>query len=140
MQSGPDKDYKYDEFIENTYQIDDDEIDLFKNHRNAIQHFAGYNLKALIVKIFEIDCSDQLQFDTNNDSFIIMLPICQLFADQYYSCEKFQQTVSEFNVFLLDVTHALSENVTDQKIVKNIQSEIKPYLEDGETFVCFCLK
>lgn len=140
MQSGPEKNQRYDDLMENTYQVDDDELDLFKDHRDAIYHFSGYNLKASLITTLEIDCSDELYFDENGYSFIIMRPICQRFADQYYSCEKFYWTACEFRVFLYHIIQKMTENNIDDDAVKDIQTNIISILEEGKTFVCFCFK
>lgn len=141
MQNGPDKNTShYDELMENSYMIDDDDLEMFKDYRASIYHCFGYHLKASTVTLLEVSCNEEIEFDENRESSIMMRPICQRFADQYYSCEKFIWTGDEFIEFFKGVIKQMKKNGIEDEAVSEIEQNIIATLTQEGTFVQFCFK
>ncbi len=141
MQSGPSKDNShYDELIENSYIIDDYDLEMFKDYRDAIYYCFGYYLKAKTIAVLEISCDDELEIDDNRESLLTMCPVCQLFADQYYSCEKFVWGAMEFVDFFEEIVKYMIANNIEDLSVNDIKETIISILNQDGMFVQFYFK
>lgn len=140
MQNGPNKNEDYCNLMESSYLIDDDSLDMFKDFRASIYHCFGYYLKAETLAFLEIPCDEEMIIDDNRDSVLFMRPICQRFADQYYSCDKFLWQGDEFAEFFIDIAKQMKENAVDDDAVAEISEKIISMLELDGVFVQFLFK
>jgi hypothetical protein len=140
-QSGPCKTEFYDELIEQSYELEDDELQTFNDYKNSIYQCFGPNLKAETLLSIDIPCDEEIDIDDDNLPAITMRPLCQRFADQHYSCQKFYWTGQEFKDFFLDIISQMVENkIDDDDAIEQIAQSIFPYLHQENVFVRFSFK
>lgn len=142
MQGGPEKEYDHcDELIEMSFAVDYDEIDIFEDYPKSIYWNSGQQVKATTVGKVEIPCQETMEYEAPNIPSLTMLPLCQMFADQYYLCEKFFYTGQEFIDFFGYLVEEMGVPTTgDSEAIAQIIDGIIKKLSDDGLFVHFNLR